>query len=228
MLRGHQHLKWSPTSQTCHQHIWSPTSVTNIDVPVHNNHIWTNIYLPVGSEIWLSPKYGNATNWHCWAQYVATLVSENSIIWIRGIFEMAKKMIEGGVVTCIGSNSNWNSTEFLLIFSSKWPSLVKTLRWLILLARKLWDGSKFEPLSPRIHFLFEFWAILEFRAKKGSHLKVLTRDGHFQLKIKRNWSVRILSRLKVTGTWQHLLRWLFEPSQGPPRMYSLYCIAYTI
>jgi len=22
----------SPTSQTCHQHIWSPTSVTNIDV----------------------------------------------------------------------------------------------------------------------------------------------------------------------------------------------------
>ena len=25
-------LNWSPTSQTCHQHIWSPTSVTNIDV----------------------------------------------------------------------------------------------------------------------------------------------------------------------------------------------------
>ena len=25
-------LNRSPTSQTCHQHIWSPTSVTNIDV----------------------------------------------------------------------------------------------------------------------------------------------------------------------------------------------------
>jgi len=27
-------LNRSPTSQTCHQHIWSPTSVTNIDVTV--------------------------------------------------------------------------------------------------------------------------------------------------------------------------------------------------
>ena len=25
-----------PTSQTCHQHIWSPTSVTNIDVAIFN------------------------------------------------------------------------------------------------------------------------------------------------------------------------------------------------
>ena len=25
-------LNQPPTSQTCHQHIWSPTSVTNIDV----------------------------------------------------------------------------------------------------------------------------------------------------------------------------------------------------
>ena len=29
MLANHYR---SPTSQTCHQHIWSPTSVTNIDV----------------------------------------------------------------------------------------------------------------------------------------------------------------------------------------------------
>ena len=27
-------LNRSPTSQTCHQHIWSPTSVTNIDVTI--------------------------------------------------------------------------------------------------------------------------------------------------------------------------------------------------
>ena len=33
-------MNWSPTSQTCHQHIWSPTSVTNIDVTVHNNQVY--------------------------------------------------------------------------------------------------------------------------------------------------------------------------------------------
>jgi len=27
-------LNRSPTSQTCHQHIWPPTSVSNIDVTV--------------------------------------------------------------------------------------------------------------------------------------------------------------------------------------------------
>ena len=29
-------LNRSPTSQTCHQHIWSSTSVTNIDVTIHS------------------------------------------------------------------------------------------------------------------------------------------------------------------------------------------------
>ena len=29
----------SPTSQTCHQHIWSPTSVTNIDVTIIQNGV---------------------------------------------------------------------------------------------------------------------------------------------------------------------------------------------
>ena len=31
-------LNRSPTSQTCHQHIWSPTSVTNIDVTEFFRH----------------------------------------------------------------------------------------------------------------------------------------------------------------------------------------------
>ena len=30
-------LNRSPTSQTCHQHIWSPTSFTNIDLTVHQH-----------------------------------------------------------------------------------------------------------------------------------------------------------------------------------------------
>ena len=55
-----------------------------------------------------------------------------------------------------------------------------------------------------------------------SYLKVLTHDGHFELKIKRNWSVPIFSHLLFTCTWKHLLRWLFEPSQGPPRMIEEY------
>ena len=40
-------LDMSPTSQTCHQHIWSPTSVTNIDVTV--------ILLYIGYKPTLSP-----------------------------------------------------------------------------------------------------------------------------------------------------------------------------
>ena len=62
--------------------------------------------------------------------------------------------------------------------------------------------------------------------KKVSHLKVLTCDGYFELKLKRNETVRFLSHLKVTCisyvayalTCQHFLRCLFEPSQGPPRI----------
>ena len=39
-------LNRSPTSQTCHQHIWSPTSVANIDVifglDLESAQYWTN------------------------------------------------------------------------------------------------------------------------------------------------------------------------------------------
>ena len=44
------------------------------------------------------------------------------------------------------------------------------------------------------------------------------------MKSKRIWTVRILSHLKVTPTWQYLLQWLFEPSQGPPRIPTYYGI----
>ena len=38
-------LNRSPTSQTCHQHIWSPTSVTNIDLTIREIFvlIWLNL-----------------------------------------------------------------------------------------------------------------------------------------------------------------------------------------
>ena len=40
-------LNRSPTSQTCHQHIWSPTSVTNIDVTVKTATIVTHQHIVV-------------------------------------------------------------------------------------------------------------------------------------------------------------------------------------
>ena len=67
-------LNRSPTSQTCHQHIWSPTSVTNIDVTLCLNQAvtfwqppswikWSKQYnrcnsneVPSDCGIWKAPK----------------------------------------------------------------------------------------------------------------------------------------------------------------------------
>ena len=44
-------LKWSPTSQTCHQHIWFPTSVTNIDVTLPSP--WACLALSYVEDFWM-------------------------------------------------------------------------------------------------------------------------------------------------------------------------------
>ena len=57
-------LNWSPTSQTCHQHIWSPTSVTNIDVTVititiqtlNNSHGWNFQAIISGKQVFKTDK----------------------------------------------------------------------------------------------------------------------------------------------------------------------------
>ena len=36
------------------------------------------------------------------------------------------------------------------------------------------------------------------------------------------WSWAISKSHAYASTWQHLLRWLFEPSQGPPRIFEWY------
>ena len=48
-------LNWSPTSQTCHQHIWSPTSVINIVVTTRWHHF---------ERIWNHSKDFRSTFWN--------------------------------------------------------------------------------------------------------------------------------------------------------------------
>ena len=102
----------------------------------------------------------------------------------RGIDAMLKfssLLIRGGPWD--GSKSHWR----------RYCHVRATLRWLKIrthskptfLARKLREGSKFN----------SFLHLRVFELEKVSHLKVLTREGYFQLwgKLKRNWTLWILS-----------------------------------
>ena len=97
------------------------------------------------------------------------------------------------------------TVQFFFNFSSKYPSRVKTLRWLTFFSSKTLRWLKIRiifgsnPISLRI-----LSHLGVFELKKVSHLKVLTRDGYFELKLKRNWTVRILSHLKVTCICLHV------------------------
>ena len=51
-------LTRSPTSETCHQNIWSPTSVTNIDVTDMAHMIWLMWYDP-----WYDPYHMTHLIW---------------------------------------------------------------------------------------------------------------------------------------------------------------------
>ena len=70
------------------------------------------------------------------------------------------------------------------------------------MAQKVIEGGFKQSIS-RIEFLFEFWAISEFSVWKSELSRTLD-----------SWK----KSHAYASTWQHLLRWLFEPSQGPPRM----------
>ena len=123
---------------------------------------------------------------------------------------MAQKVIEGGLYTWrhMHVTLRWlkiRTVQFLFNFSSKYPSRVKTLRWLTFFSSKTPRWLKirreigFEPKMIRI-----LSHLRVFELKKVSHLKVLTRDGYFELKLKKNWTVRILSHLKVTCKCLHV------------------------
>ena len=74
-----------------------------------------------------------------------------------------------------------------------------------------------------VQFLFNFSSKCPSRVKTLSSLFLA-----WKLKWLRLWTIfasnsiclRILSHLKVTRTWPHLLQWLFEPSQGPPCIWT--------
>ena len=73
-------LNWSPTSQTWHQHIWSPISVTNIDVTEFcRQHHWSKNFtlsryptyiLNLGRSY---KKWEQDKRWHrCWWRMLET------------------------------------------------------------------------------------------------------------------------------------------------------------
>ena len=66
-------LNRSPTSKTCHQRIWSPTSVTNIDITICSVlviHVWNRLYMYRYPRVWElkhNPSYSNALTFTgCW------------------------------------------------------------------------------------------------------------------------------------------------------------------
>ena len=73
-----------------------------------------------------------------------------------------------------------------------------TLRWLKIRSNQYLELS----------FCANFELSQSFRSEKVSHLGVLTRDQDFE----PVWSWAISKSRVYAFTWQHLLRWLFEPS----------------
>ena len=81
----------SPTSKTCHQLIWSPTSVTNIDV-THFSLVWLDKNQRNYSQwnkIWNDIQHGVSTI-HFWTELFC------SECWkVREVLEIAQKVIDG-------------------------------------------------------------------------------------------------------------------------------------
>ena len=133
-----------------------------------------------------------------------------SVIWndfwrykYGGVLEMAQKVIEGGQshVTHFMHNFEMaqNSNHLVSLFSLRNLDHVPKL-WVgsLFLVRKPWDGSKFEQVNIP-YFLFEISiTCLKFNS--------ITQWFEF-------WAISRLCMLGVTCDC--LLRWLFEPSQGP-------------
>ena len=123
---------------------------------------------------------------------------------------MAQKVFEGGVDTWshLHVTLRWlkiRTLQFFIYFSSKYPSRVKTLSWLTFFSSKTLRWLKIRTVIALNPFSLRILSHLRvFELKKVSQLKVLTRDGYFELKLKKNWTVRILSHLKVTCKCLHV------------------------
>jgi len=119
---------------------------------------------------------------------------------VRGNFEI--KNHRKNVMTC--DDTRWHvmtrdhmheilrwpeiwTIQFLFNFCSNHRSRAKILRWKI----------RAEPLLPRIPFFRILIHLRIFELKKVSHLRILTRDWYFELKLKRIWMIRILSHEMV-------------------------------
>ena len=111
----------------------------------------------------------------------------------------------------------WDFEMAQLQIGSKSRSRVKTPRWLTFSDLKLWDGSKFEAviISNRVSV-----RILSYLRVFGLN-KWAREFWHVIVDFEPIWSWAISKSHAYASTWQYLLRWLFEPSQGPPRILSV-------
>ena len=67
-------------------------------------------------------------------------------------------------------------------------------------------------LCLEFNFASNFEPSQNFRTKKVSHLRTLTRDRYCKLNLTRNWMVRILSHLKITCTFHHVTWFMWQIS----------------
>ena len=72
----------------------------------------------------------------------------------------------------------------------------------LFLVRKPRDGLKFGPSLPRNPFFLGHLRV--FGVKKVGHLRILTRDGYFELKLERKWMIRILGHLRISCICLHV------------------------
>ena len=129
---------------------------------------------------------------------------------------MAQKVIEGGIVTWRYMHEILRWLNFKLAQNLR--SRVKTPRWLTFSDQKLWDSSKFEQKLDSRYWLLR---ILSHLRVSGLKKWAISEFWHVIVDFEPIWSWAISKSHAYAFTWQHLLRWLFEPSQGLPRMWSL-------
>ena len=107
-----------------------------------------------------------------------------------------------------GSTSNW-----LKIYDH----VKKTPRWLTFSDLKLLDGSKFEEINISNWVSFR---ILSHLRVSGLKKWAISEFWHVIVDFEPIWSWAISKSHAYASTWQYLLRWLFEPSQGPRVWFS--------
>ena len=118
----------------------------------------------------------------------------SSLVWANG-FLKSQGVYLGSAFGTSTPRYAWDSEIAQLQIGSKSRSRFKTTRWLTFSDLKLWDGSKFEK---KMHSWF--WYVIEILS---------------QLEVEPSQSL-----MHMPSHVRYLLRWLFDPSQGFPRIWK--------